>query len=620
MTGLCGWVGALEAEQSAKASLETMAGGLIRFGPASMQCLFSHVAPGGALHVEGRDGAASLALAEELWAAIEGAPRWTDEALARIARERGHGEALAEAYRRHGESLLDHLMGGFSLAVIDRANDRALLAIDRWGIGTLCYAPDLGDGLVFGSTTDAVRKHPTVGGTVLPQQVFSYLYFMVVPSPHTIYAEQRKLLPAQMLVYEGGRISSRFYWEIPYEERRDRAFPDLAEELMALLRQAVSRSVEGSESSALGAFLSGGLDSSTIVGLLGGAGADPVRSFTIGFEADGFDEMAYANIVAEHFGTEHHQYYLKPADVTEFLPRMAAAYDEPFGNSSAVPAYFCARMARDTGVTRMLGGDGGDEIFAGNTRYAGQLVYNAYDRLPRILRAGLIEPVVLGLPALRAIPPFRKARNYVTRAKVPLPDRLVVLNPFEHATLSGVLDGEVLAELNRDQPLEGLREAYGRASSSEPLKRMMHLDMKITLADNDLRKVARMCEMADVPVRFPFLDEDLVAFSARLPSDMLVRGHRLRDFFKRAVRGFLPEAVIAKKKHGFGMPFSDWPREDPDLKALARDCLEGLKRRGYLAPRFIDRALAPRGGNSGGEFGEMIWDLMVLELWFRAHR
>ncbi len=618
MSGICGWVGSFASGRPADVQLAEMAAGLVRCGLRSAESSAAHLGEDGALHIEGAEGTVWLAVDGPLWAAIEGAPRWTEASLVRRARDLGHAEALIEAYRSYGEGLFNRLMGTFSLVIVDRVEKRTLLAIDRFGVGTLCYAQDLPGGLVFGTTTDAVKAHQAVTGTISPQQIFSYLCFMVVPSPHTIYADQMKLLPAQCLVCENGRLSRRFYWEIPYDECR-RPFAELAEELMALLRQAMARAVDGARPDGLGAFLSGGLDSSTVAGLLRAAGADPVRTFTIGFDSQGFDETDYAELVARHFATEHRTYDLKPADVVEVLADIAAAYDEPFGNSSAVPAYFCARMAREAGVSRILGGDGGDEIFAGNARYVDQLIYGVYGRLPRILRAGLIEPLVLGAPALQKFTLFRKARNYVNRANIPLPDRLGAMNPVLQLALEELFEAAVLDQIDRTQPVASLREVHRRSRSKEALKQMMHLDMKITLADNDLRKVRRMCEMAGVVVRFPFLDEDLVAFSAKVPADMLIRGFRLRDFYKRAMKGFLPDAVIGKKKHGFGMPFDAWPREDAALRAIVCDCLDSLKQRGYFAPAFLDRALAPPAEVDGEPLGDMVWDLMMLELWLRAH-
>jgi asparagine synthase (glutamine-hydrolysing) len=448
------------------------------------------------------------------------------------------------------------------------------------------------------------------------QAVFNYLYFGVIPSPATIYREQRKLLPAEYLVCHDGVVVTDFYWRMPYGERNETGLSRLSQELMERLEAAVERIVAGEDGAALGAFLSGGLDSSTVVGLLSKATQRRAKTFTVGFGEQGYDEVHYAEVAAGHFGTEHRNYYLTPSDVAASLQPLARAFDEPFGNSSVVPAYYCAKTAREAGVSLMLAGDGGDEIFGGNARYVEQLVLGAYSTIPGALRDSLIEPLILGTPGLAKVPLARKLQSYVRRARLSMPERMESHNYYRNADLRDVFSPEFLAEIDADEPLANLRDAYDRANARSILQRMLHLDLKITLADNDLRKVGIACALADVRVAYPFLDDDVVEFSGRVPPELLIRHFRRRWFFKQAVKDFLPPETLAKRKHGFGMPFAEWPRRDPALNEIVADCLAGFARRRYFREDFVFRL---QGHQRDPSQDGLVWDIVMLELWFREH-
>jgi len=616
MTGLCGWVGGRPLDEPTAGVLAAMAKGLVAHAGAVAE---SRDGPACALHVAGWPGRAGLDAGDGPWAAIEGYPRWSDATLAALARERGHGAALAEAYRRHGTGLFQYLEGPFSLAVIEPESGRTLLAIDRFAVHTMCVAPLPGGGLAFGATTEAVRAHPAAGATVTPQAVFDFLLFYTCPAPRTVYREQIKLLPGQYLLFEGDRTRTEFYWRMPYREDEPGRFEDLAAELDARMEVAVRRALEGEDSARTGAFLSGGLDSSAVTGMLKRATDRRPRTFTVVFRQKGYDESSYARAAARHFDAEYRDYALTPKDALDLIPEVAAAYDEPFGNSSAIPAYYCAKMARAAGVDVLLAGDGGDEIFGGNERYVQQIPFEAYSRLPGFVRAGLLEPAILRLPWPGRVGLVCKARNYISYARIPLPDRLELFNYWRGIDLAEAFDPAALREIDPDEPMALRRAVYERTGSGALVHRMMHLDLTAALADNDLRKVNRMCALAGVRVRYPFLDEDLAAFSARVPPDMLVRGRALRDFFKRALKDFLPPETLAKRKQGFGMPFEEWLKQDPDLRALAGEALGAFRRRGYLQPAFLDRIIEGHGRAEPAPGDGIVWDIVMLELWLRTH-
>lgn len=605
MKGLCGWLTLDRTGPAGMAELESMIQGL--FTPAGHTGLAEDqaacAAPVQGMHRQD-DGLLSV---------IVGQPHWSATELAERQQAQGAAAALCTAYRRHGTDLFRHLRGAFALAILDRRSRRLLAAVDRMGRHPLYYA-EIPGGLVFGSTADSVRAHPGVDGGVSLQGLFNYVYFHMVPSPGTVYQAQRKLPAAHYLDYRDGRATVAGYWQPAFEEPDGVSTAALADELQTLILDAVNRS---SDTDSVGAFLSGGLDSSTVAGMLARLRAGAARTYSIGFAVDGYDEMAYARIAARHFDTRQHEYYVTPEDVADAVPLIARSYDEPFGNSSAVPAYYCARLAAADGVTRLLAGDGGDELFAGNERYARQFLFEHYRRLPRTVRAGLLEPALRRLPG--GLPLVRKSLSYVNQANVPLPDRLESYNFLHRHAPGEMFDADFLAAVDLEQPLRVLRELYHRPSQGSPLNRMMYLDWQRTLADNDLRKVNRMCALAGVDVVYPLLDDALVEFSCRVPSALKLKGRQLRHFYKRAMDGFLPEAIIKKSKHGFGLPFGIWMREHRPLQELAYDSLLALKNRAYLRPAFIDRAMELHRSGHASYYGELVWVLMMLELWLEQH-
>jgi asparagine synthase (glutamine-hydrolysing) len=609
MSSLLGWFDSRTEGSPPESVLAAMA--QARSLPASSRCI-QCATEALALSAEGRKKEADLYSDNAMWASVVGRPRWNDADLAAVAAQKGHASSLIEAYRRHGDGFFRFLRGAFSLALFDMAASRVLLAIDRFGIGSMYYSTPTPGGLVFGSSADHVAAHPAVDHTISDQSVFNFLYFGICPSPGTIYREQFKLLPAQYLVYSKGIARTGFYWSVPYRETTNQDLKGLTQELMRLLRGAVKRAIEDEQTSEIGAFLSGGLDSSTVVGLLSEA-IGRTKSFTIGFSHDRYDESHYAEITAKHFRAEQHNHFLTPGDVVRALPQLARASDEPFGNSSVVPAYYCAKMAQENGISLMLAGDGGDEIFAGNSRYVDQEILGLYSRLPAIIRRSLIEPIAFGLPRFERWSVGRRAQNYIRRARLPMPERLEAYNFYRNADLGEVFETDALAAFDPNEPLANLREAYERTQSSSMLQRMLHLDLKVTLADNDLRKVGIACDMAGVAVAFPFLDDDVVEFAAQIPPSLLIRRFKRRWFFRQAVKGFLAPETLAKRKHGFGMPYSEWPRQNPELRQIATDCLHGFRRRHYLRSDFLDRM----AGSEAAACDSLIWDIMMLELWLR---
>ncbi|MGD8630218.1 MAG: asparagine synthase C-terminal domain-containing protein, partial [Gammaproteobacteria bacterium] len=402
-----------------------------------------------------------------------------------------------------------------------------------------------------------------------------------------------------------------------FDEHNEASFEMQKQQFHKLLRQAVMTSCQDGP---VATFLSGGTDSSTVTGILAELQEQPVDSYSIGFGAEGFDEMEYARLAAQHFGATAHEYYLKPDDILEAIPLIAQTYDEPFANESAVPTYFCAKQAARDGIKIMLAGDGGDEIFGGNERYAKQMVFEYYARLPVFFRDRIIAPIINGVPGGDALLPVRKLRSYIRQASVPLPERMESYNFIYRQQLDEMFEPEFLASVNSEIPKQMLQETYFSTSSGHPVNRMLHLDMKFTLADNDLRKVSRMCEAAGIEVRYPLLDEALIDFSGQLPVHYKVRGQKLRWFFKEALRDFLPREIITKSKHGFGLPFGVWALSHAPLRELVDNALNRFEDRGYLRPAYIQNIRRQHAEEHSTYYGKMIWVMLILEQWIEAHR
>ncbi len=547
-----------------------------------------------------------------LSASIIGQPRWRKPEWRAMADRHSDTEALLLAYREAGQDCLDHIAGSFSFILIDHQNHRLFAAVDRMNRHPLYYTKT-DRGVAVASSAKALFSQGLRQRQIKPQGIYNYLYFHMIPSIDTLYEGVHKLAAGHSVTYRSDSIRTSPYWQVEFQEAHSTSPETLAEEFRALLRVAVSDEYRSDRRN--GSFLSGGLDSSTVTGVLSEQHRCP--AYSMGFSVEGYDEIAFARAAAKHFGVSLHEYYVQPQDIVDALPKVAAAFDEPFGNSSALPTYLCARFASQSGTQRLLAGDGGDELFAGNERYAKQRVFEHYQKAPKVFRERLLEPVVNALPA--QFPLIAKAKSYIEQANTPLPDRLQSYNFLHRNRPDEVFDSGFLAQCCLDTPLDLLRTIYHAPNEASALNRMMFMDWQITLADNDLRKVSRMCELAGVEVGYPLLHDDLVAFSTRVPSDTKLKNNRLRDFFKQSLTGWLPDSTINKSKHGFGLPFGLWMRDYPPLQEMAYSALEQIKSRGFFRSEFIDHALHQHREGHAAYYGELVWLLMTLELWLQAH-
>ncbi len=601
MSGLCGWTGyAQSAPGDGVASAMSQA--LIRYDQSDWKKTRWN---GGALAATALHGKVALFERDQLRAAVSGR-LWVDgKAVDDPA------AVLAEGFVKDGTKVLDRLTGNFALAVV--SGGEVLLATDRLGRRPLVYC-HRGDTLVFASSGAALQAHPGARSAIDEQSIYEYFFFHQVPAPRTVRKDHRRLLPGEFLHFKDGRVRTET-WTRPRFAPEVRDLEEWEREFGNELRESVR---ECAGSGKVGCFLSGGTDSSTIAGVLAELSTEKVPTYSIGFKADGYDEMEYARCAAEHFGTDHRTYYVTPDDVLSAVQDISAVHADPFANESAVPTYYCGKIAAADGIETMLAGDGGDELFGGNERYVSLGTIDKWQSVPKPLR-GLVRAGANYFPFGSKINLIRKARSYIDRASQPMPDRIYAYALLNTLGADTIFEPSFLSSVDRDGPLNMARAVYHGADASDELNRQLALDCKITLADNDLVKVNRSCELAGVNVTYPLMTDRLTEFAGRLPIDYKVRGQTLRWFFKHALRDFLPQKVLTKSKHGFGLPFGVWLRTYEPLQEFSRDRLARLKKRGIVKPAFIDEIQRMHQTGHAGYYGVMVWTLIMLEQWFSIH-
>jgi asparagine synthase (glutamine-hydrolysing) len=535
------------------------------------------------------DGAVQVVLNGEIYNYLE-----LREALVQnghALHTRSDTEVLPHLYEEGGPGFAARLRGMFTVAAWDAGRRRLVLVRDRLGKKPLFYA-QLGDRLVFGSEIKALLAAEPELREQDDASLEWYFRLGYVPEPFTMFRRIRKVPAAHQLVFEGGRVSIESYWhvEMPGGGPQRRA-EDVREELDALLAEAVE--IRLLSDVPLGVFLSGGLDSSAVVAYAHRAGLHPLKTFTVGFDRPEWDESADARLVAEHFGTEHHVLSLTERDLAADLPGTVRALvrhlDEPFGDSSAFPTYLISRLAREH-VTVILGGDGGDELFAGYTIYRGVRFAQRYRRLPGWLAGGIVPRVADGVA--RVAPGSR--RYAAQRAAKVLRDSLL---PFEDLYFSKVslCSDALLQELlrqdvrRRPHPLPD-DVAAALAGDAPDLDRLAYVDLRLHLLEKMLVKVDRMSMAHSLEVRSPFLDHRLVEFVSALPADLKLRGSESKAILRDVLRPQLPESTMRKGKQGFSVPLREWMRGP--LHDMVADSLHGAG--GLAADGPVDRTVARR--------------------------
>ncbi len=451
-----------------------------------------------------------------------------------------------------------------------------------------------------------------------PAAIYHYLNFAYVPSPQTAVKGVAKLKPGFHLKIERGQTLTRRVFDATYAE--DLAGDDVtrARELREQIVNSVS-SYRPHSASPWGTFLSGGTDSSSISGILARAnGAEMVDSFSIGFAESGYDEMEFSRIAARHFGLRPHELNVDEDAAVALVPRLVKAFDEPFGNSSAIPTFYCANLARRSGKDLLIAGDGGDEIFGGNERYAKDQIYGWYHRAPGVVRvAGNGLASVLGASNGHFA---NRIKNMIHRGKLPNPDRFYSDDSFASDHFSELLSADFRKSVGVDDSLQIQRELFAQAGTSSELHRLMYLDLKLTIAESDIVKVVRATRAAGVDVAFPYLDRNLVNYAGRLPARFKVNRLKKRYLFMKAMEDILPIEIRQKKKQGFGLPVAVWLRRGGKMRDLVNDVVlsDRALARGYFNPTFV-RQLFNEHERGSWDYSSEIFRLLMLELWHREY-
>ncbi|HEV3102106.1 MAG TPA: asparagine synthase (glutamine-hydrolyzing) [Candidatus Dormibacteraeota bacterium] len=524
-------------------------------------------------------------------------------------------EVLIHGYEEWGEQMVARLNGMFAFAVLDRRRGRLLLARDRMGIKPLHYAID-GRRLVFASELKALLCDPALRREIDPVALDEYLALEFVPSPRSIIRGISKLPPAHTLEWslDGGIHRLHRYWSPTLGENGNGSHgPSLderCEELRAVLRESVRKELISDVP--LGVFLSGGIDSSAVTAMMSQLGGD-VKSFSVGFAERSFDESQYARQVAAHLGTDHHELTLEPQMLLDLIPKLPTLLDEPLGDASIIPTYLLSAFTRQH-VKVALGGDGGDELFAGYPTVQAHRLAGYYNRAPRLLREGIIEPVVRRLPVSRDNLSFDfRAKRFVSGAAHPLPERhRRWMGSFAEEERTALLSAEV-----RDQVASGAHVGLGELDGAllrEPLNQVLLMDMRLYLENDILVKLDRASMMASLEGRVPLLNNDFVEYATRLPLDVKLRGLRSKFLFKRALRGLLPDSILNRPKKGFGIPVANWFRGPLKEQMLSVLSAERIARKGFFDPAsvatLVGDHLAGRRDNR-----KQLWTLFVFELW-----
>lgn len=517
-------------------------------------------------------------------------------------------EVIVHLYEEYGIAAVDHMRGMFAFAVWD-ANARKLFAArDRLGKKPFYYARTAG-GLVFGSSIKAVAADPAVSIAPNWRAIDQYLTYQYVPSPLTAFEGIEKLPAGHLLVCDvaSKQVTVQRYWEPKIAVKSRASEEDIAAELVARLRESVRMRMMSDVP--LGAFLSGGIDSSAVVALMAQESSTPVKTFSIGFDEKGFDERQYARLVAERYGTEHHEFVVRP-DAAAVLPLLVEHYNEPFADSSALPTYYLSKMTREH-VTVALSGDGGDENFSGYDHYARVAGWSSADAIPRPIRRAM-APVASLLGAMPYSNASARAGRALSMFASDLPARYALqtalMKPQEK---DAAYTPRFRAEVSGAVPL-----SLPWNADMDALDWMMRHDQTHYLADCLMVKVDVASMANSLEVRAPLLDHELVEFAATIPSSMKRGAEGGKAIFKRAVRDLIPEAVLTKPKTGFGLPVAQWFRGDlaPMVRATLLD--DRAARRDIFNQDFI-RRIVDEHARGQRDWSNRLWALLSLELWFR---
>jgi asparagine synthase (glutamine-hydrolysing) len=530
---------------------------------------------------------------------------------------RSDTEVIVHGFEERGLESIGDLEGMFAFAVWDEAARTLVLARDRLGIKPLYYAV-LPDQIVFASELRALLEHPAIDRSLDLTGLSRYLAHEYVPAPHAILRAVRKLPAGHWLSYTEGRVKVEPYWDVRFRRGGPLTEAGALEALRATLDLSVRQHLVSDVP--LGVFLSGGIDSSTVAAFAARHAPGRLKTFSIGFEDRSFDESTHARRVAQALDTDHHEEILSPRAALDLVGRLPDLLDEPLGDASLLPTYLLARFTRRA-VTVALSGDGGDELFAGYPTYQAHRLAATFERLPRWVRRRVVRPLVERLPvSLDNLSLDFKLKRFVAGLEYPDAERHAVwMGSFTPAEQRELFTADALARMEAPPSYDAFHDMLAHAASAEGLERMLYLDLKGYLGEGVLTKVDRASMACSLEVRVPLLDRRVVELAASLPMRLKLRGLTTKWALKRAVRGMLPEDILARPKKGFGVPLARWFREE--LRPLLREaCAPDLIRRaGLFRPEVVARLLAEHDAGRR-DHRKKLYTLLAFQLWAERYR
>lgn len=517
-------------------------------------------------------------------------------------------ECVVHLYEEYGDRCVEHLRGMFAFALWDNKRKRLLLARDRVGKKPLFYRLTT-NGIFFGSELKALVQDQSLERRIDPIALHHFLTYQYVPAPWAIYQGINKLPPAHTLVFERGKSKIKRYWHLSYREKVRVSDAEAVEQLRELVRECTG--VRLISERPLGALLSGGVDSSLVVAAMAEQTSGSVKTFTIGFDDDRYDERRYARMVADRFGTDHHELVVTP-DLLHVIPKLVWHYDEPFADSSSIPTYYVAEMTRSH-VTVALNGDGGDESFGGYQRYVANLLAKKMPVSDFALRAA--RGILNGLPQGRDGRSIQaRGKRFVDIVLAPDEDRYArLMSYFNNEQKNSVYSASMREMVRGIDSWDILRNLFRKSDGSDLTDRMLDADVQTYLSGDLLVKMDIATMANSLEARAPMLDHKMMEFAAALPSHMKIRGRTSKYLLKKAARGLVPDEVLDRPKMGFGVPLASWLRNE--LRDLTRDTLTATtaKQRGYFDPGEVQRLLEEH--DRGRDHGIRIWALLQFELW-----
>jgi asparagine synthase (glutamine-hydrolysing) len=522
---------------------------------------------------------------------------------------RSDTETIVHLYEEYGEDCFARLRGMFAVVIWDSNQRKLLMARDRVGKKPLFYSAD-SKRVLFGSELKALLAGDDLSRDMDPQALCDYFSFGYIPAPKTIYRSVRKVLPGHYItVSNDGSLSEKSYWRLSFGETEDLSEADWCERIHHELCEATR--IRLMSDVPLGAFLSGGLDSSAVVATMARLMNQPVTTCSIGFDVPEFDESKYARQVAEQFHTQHHEQVVQP-DALAVVDKLAWHYDEPFADSSAIPTYYVSGIARKY-VTVALGGDGGDENFAGYRRYQFDVMENRVRaRVPAGIRSSIFGPLGRWYPALAWAPRiFRAKATFQSLSRNPLEGYFNSISIFRPGEKAKLFQKDFQNQLAGYDSIEVLRHHYDRADTEDPLSRIQYVDIKTYLPDDILTKVDRASMAVSLEVRAPLLDHKLMETVARIPSSLKLRGREGKYIFKKAMEPELPHDILYRSKQGFAVPLAHWFRNE--LKDMAREAIFGVKD-GILDPKYLEKIWTE---HQRGTFDRSayLWSALMFRKW-----